>query len=93
MPEAKGPAGHDETDPHAWQNPSNVVRYVRNIAAGPAKVDPSGAAIYQTNAEGYVKELLALDTWAKEQFAAIWVPACMPMRYLLPTSRALPICK
>lgn len=74
MTDAKGPPGHDETDPHAWQNPNNVVLYVRNIAAGLAKVDPSGAAIYQANAEGYVSELLALDTWVKEQFATIPVP-------------------
>ena len=63
--------GHAESDPHAWQNPNNVVLYVRNIAAGLSRVDPAGASAYQANAEAYVKELLALDSWAKEQFAAI----------------------
>lgn len=63
--------GHEETDPHAWQNPNNVKQYVRNIATGLAKVDPAGASTYQANAEAYVKELLALDTWAQAQFAAI----------------------
>lgn len=62
---------HDETDPHAWQNPHNVVLYVRNIAAALAKVDPAGATTYQANAAAYVKELQALDTWASGQFAAI----------------------
>ncbi len=62
---------HDETDPHAWQNPNNVVLYVRNIAAALAKVDQAGAATYQANAEAYVKELQALDVWAREQFASI----------------------
>lgn len=62
---------HDEADPHAWQNPHNVVLYTRNIAAALAKVDPAGATAYQTNANAYVKELQALDTWAKAQFAAI----------------------
>ena len=62
---------HDEADPHAWQNPHNVVLYSRNIAAALAKVDPAGATAYQTNANAYVKELQALDTWAKAQFAAI----------------------
>ena len=71
VPDAKQHAGHGETDPHAWQNPNNVVLYVRNIAAGLARVDPSGSAFYQANADGYVKELVALDTWAKAQFAAI----------------------
>ncbi len=63
--------GHAESDPHAWQNPNTVVLYVRNIAAGLSRVDPAGASAYQANAEAYVKELLALDSWAKEQFAAI----------------------
>ena len=73
MEEEKGHAGHahEETDPHAWQNPNNVVLYVRNIAAGLAKVDAAGAATYQANAEAYVKELQALDAWAKAQIATI----------------------
>jgi zinc/manganese transport system substrate-binding protein len=61
------------SDPHAWQNPNNVELYVRNIAAGLAKVDASGAAIYQANADAYVKELQTLDAWAKAQFADILV--------------------
>jgi zinc/manganese transport system substrate-binding protein len=73
--EEKGqkPTGHhhDEADPHAWQNPHNVVLYTRNIAAALAKVDPAGATAYQANAAAYVQELQALDTWAKAQFAAI----------------------
>jgi len=69
--DAKGHGGHEEADPHAWQNPNNVLIYVRNIAAGLSKVDPSGAAIYQGNAEAYVKELQTLDAWAQAQFAAI----------------------
>jgi zinc/manganese transport system substrate-binding protein len=73
MAQEKGHAGHDheENDPHAWQNPYNVALYVRNIAAGLSKVDAAGAASYQANAEAYVKELQALDTWTKAQFATI----------------------
>ena len=63
--------GRDETDPHAWQNPNNVVMYVRNISAALAKVDQAGATAYQANAEAYVKELQTLDAWTKEQFAAV----------------------
>ena len=66
--------GHDATDPHAWQNPNNVVLYARNIAAALSKVDAAGASTYQANAEAYVKELQSLDAWAKEQFAAIPAP-------------------
>jgi zinc/manganese transport system substrate-binding protein len=60
-----------ETDPHAWQNPENVVLYVRNIAAGLGKLDPEGAATYTARSEAYVKELQTLDSWAKEQFATL----------------------
>jgi zinc/manganese transport system substrate-binding protein len=69
----KGHSGHSHgaVDPHAWQNPDNVVIYVRNIAAALTRVDPAGAATYQTNADAYVKELQALDTWAQAQFAGL----------------------
>jgi zinc/manganese transport system substrate-binding protein len=70
MPPDK-PNAKPETDPHAWQNPNNVAVYVRNIADALTKLDPAGAAIFKTNSEAYIAELKALDTWAKEQFAAI----------------------
>ena len=62
---------HDEADPHAWQNPDNVVLYVRNIASALSQADPAGRALYQANSAAYVQELQALDAWAKAQFAAI----------------------
>ena len=68
MPGEKGKA---EPDPHAWQDPSNVVFYVRNIAAALSKLDPAGASTFQANSEAYVKELEALDTESKAAFAAI----------------------
>lgn len=60
-----------EPDPHAWQNPKNVMLYVRNIATGLGKVDPANAARYEANANAYIKELQALDTWAAAQIGAI----------------------
>lgn len=66
-----GGHGHHEADPHAWQNPLNVVVYARNIAQALAKVDPAGATQYQANADAYAKELVALDQWAREQIGAI----------------------
>lgn len=75
MAQEKGHKGKDHpqdaADPHAWQNPHNVVLYTRNIAAALAKLDPAGASAYQTNANAYVKELEALDAWAKVQFAPL----------------------
>ena len=61
--------GHD--DPHAWQDPTKVITYVRNISAALVKADPSGAAIYQRNASAYQAELVQLDSWAKVQFGLI----------------------
>ncbi len=73
MAEEKGHAGHahEELDPHAWQNPNNVVFYVRNIAAALSQLDAAGASSYQANAEAYVKELQALDAWAQAQITSI----------------------
>lgn len=68
MSDEKGKA---ETDPHAWQDPTNVMLYVRNIAAALSKLDPAGISIYQGNSEAYVKELRALDNESKTAFAAI----------------------
>ena len=63
--------GSAETDPHAWQDPNNVVLYVRNIFAALSKADPAGGDVYRANTEAYVKKLQTLDAWAREQFAAI----------------------
>jgi zinc/manganese transport system substrate-binding protein len=63
--------GHAEGDPHAWQNPNNVVLYVRNIAAALAQADPEGAGLFEARADAYAKELQELDAWAKTQFATI----------------------
>ncbi|MBZ4212036.1 MAG: metal ABC transporter substrate-binding protein [Rhodoferax sp.] len=62
---------HGETDPHAWQNPLNVILYVNNIASRLAKLDPSGAVKYRANAEVYAKQLRAFDAQAKSRFDAI----------------------
>ena len=69
MPGDNGAAS--ETDPHAWQDPTNVELYVRNIAAALGKLDPAGAASYQANSAAYVKELEALDADAKTRIAAL----------------------
>lgn len=65
--------GHDHqhggNDPHAWQNPANVVVYTRNIVAALSRLDPDGAAVYQKNGDAYIARLDALDRWAMQQFA------------------------
>jgi zinc/manganese transport system substrate-binding protein len=62
---------HQKTDPHAWQNPLNVVTYTRNIVAALSKLDPAGAALYKRNGDAYVAALTQLDNWAAAQIATI----------------------
>jgi zinc/manganese transport system substrate-binding protein len=59
------------TDPHAWQDPRNVMIYVKNIAQALNKLDPAGAQLYQQNSAAYIRELQALDDAAEAQFAAL----------------------
>ncbi|WDZ97598.1 zinc ABC transporter substrate-binding protein [Herbaspirillum sp. WKF16] len=70
-----GHEGHDHhhgrDDPHAWQDPQNVIVYARNIAAALGKLDPAGADLYRKNGEAYVARLQELDRWAAAQFAQI----------------------
>ncbi|MCP1573548.1 zinc/manganese transport system substrate-binding protein [Herbaspirillum rubrisubalbicans] len=62
---------HSKDDPHAWQDPQNVIVYTRNIVTALAKLDPAGAETYRKNGEAYVTKLQDLDAWAARQFAQI----------------------
>lgn len=62
---------HGEFDPHAWQDPRNVLVYVRNIAEALSRLDPQGKDIYQKNAAAYAAQLTELDQWAQKVFAGI----------------------
>ena len=64
-------SAEEEIDQHAWLDPKNGVIYVRNITAALAKNDPANAAEYRARADAYVKELQALDAWAKAEIAAL----------------------
>ncbi len=59
------------SDPHAWQNPLNVMIYAQNIATQLSKLDPLGASRYEANATAYATKLKALDAWAKDQIGSI----------------------
>ncbi|WP_052135558.1 metal ABC transporter substrate-binding protein [Collimonas arenae] len=58
-------------DPHAWQDPVNVMIYTRNIVAALSKLDPASSAAYKANGERYLRALADLDRWAQAQFSAI----------------------
>jgi ABC-type Zn uptake system ZnuABC Zn-binding protein ZnuA len=68
-------------DPHLWLDPNHVIIYVENIREGLTHFDPDGAAIYQSNAEAYVAQLIELDAWINEQISQI-----SPERRLLVTN-------
>src|SRR5215212_4674342 len=57
-------SAEEEIDKHA-------VIYVRNIAAALVKGDPANASDYRLRADAYIKELQALDAWAKAEIAAL----------------------
>jgi manganese/iron transport system substrate-binding protein len=62
---------HRAFDPHTWTDPSNVIIWVGNIRDKLVEMDPSNAATYQGNSEGYLAELQSLDTWIRDQVAEI----------------------
>jgi zinc/manganese transport system substrate-binding protein len=70
--EEEGSKDHAEhTDPHAWQNPANVMIYTQNIVSALDKLDPAGSAVYKKNGDAYITALKQLDSWAGAQFAGI----------------------
>jgi ABC-type Zn uptake system ZnuABC Zn-binding protein ZnuA len=60
-----------ETDPHVWLDPNNVIVYVDNIREGLTQYDPDGAEVYQANASAYIDQLTELDAWINGQVAQI----------------------
>lgn len=69
--EASDAHEHAAGDPHTWMDPNNVIRWAQNIADTLTQVDPQHGDIYQRNAEAYIAELRALDTWIREQVLQI----------------------
>ena len=63
--------GVAETDPHAWQNLSNGVLYVKNIADGLCKADAADCATFRKNADAYSAEISSLDAEVKTRIAAV----------------------
>ena len=60
-----------EIDPHAWNALTNGMIYVRNIAAGMAKIDAANAATYSANADAYVEQLGKVHDNAVSEFSAL----------------------
>lgn len=75
---------HGEIDPHLWHDVGNAQSYVELIRDTLIGVDPAGAATYRRNADAYLAELVALDTYVSDTIASI--PAAN--RYLVTTHHA-----
>ncbi len=66
------PHAHDgDVDPHAWQDLSNALIYVDNIAQALSEADPASQAVYQSNAAKYRQEISALDGEIRQVFKTI----------------------
>ena len=70
--EKHGKHDHEsDADPHAWQDLSNALRYVDNIAQALGTADPSGKEIYLANAEKYKQEISQVDDEIRKMFKDI----------------------
>lgn len=62
---------HNASDPHAWMDASNGVKYVYNISAGLASIDPDNALFYADNGAKYNAEIKKADSYIRRQIATI----------------------
>lgn len=67
----KGNAELGPSDPHAFQDVSNVQLYAANIAKGLSQADPAHAADFNANAAKVIADLAGLDRELKSEFAAV----------------------
>ncbi|MBM3646613.1 MAG: metal ABC transporter substrate-binding protein [Alphaproteobacteria bacterium] len=66
--------GHNHAhgpDPHCWQDPGRVRRYVTNIVEGLAAADAANAAVYRERGQAYDIRLAELDRWIKTEIAKV----------------------
>ena len=62
---------HGEFDPHVWQDPNNVIVWANQIADALSARDSANAATYRANADAYIAELQALNTWIEDQVTEV----------------------
>ncbi|MFT5497911.1 MAG: manganese/zinc/iron transport system substrate-binding protein [Kiritimatiellia bacterium] len=58
-------------DPHVWGDVALWIKCVPVVVKGLAVVAPEKAAVFRKNGEAYIKQLEALDQWAKERAAQV----------------------
>src|SRR5690606_24835845 len=69
--EPEGSHARHMVDPHAWQDPHNVERYVLNIAEALSRIDPLHASVYASRSTAYIQKLNELDAWIQAQVATV----------------------
>ena len=57
----RGDAEEPQGDPHWWHDPTNFEKAATNLASALGKVDPSGRAVYETNAARYIAQIKEMD--------------------------------
>lgn len=62
---------HGASDPHAWLSLINAKRYVENIKAALIQAMPAQAAVFETRATDYIRQIEALDQRVRAQIASI----------------------
>ncbi|HEU5203192.1 MAG TPA: metal ABC transporter substrate-binding protein [Candidatus Limnocylindrales bacterium] len=58
-------------NPHLWMDVRNATRYAVRIGDELSRVDAANAASYENQVRAYTERLTELDSWAREQLAAI----------------------
>ncbi len=61
----------NERDPHIWLSPKRVKVMVKSIAKNMSELDPANEAVYNKNADSYIKQLDELDSEIKSSLAGV----------------------
>lgn len=62
---------HEGRDPHMWLSPKRAIVMIESMKASLIELDPSHAAIYEENAQAYIKEIQQVDAEFKALFSEL----------------------
>jgi ABC-type Zn uptake system ZnuABC Zn-binding protein ZnuA len=62
---------HGEFDPHIWHSVTNAIKMTENVRDALISIDPDHADEYIANAEAYIARLTELDTFIRDEVAAL----------------------
>lgn len=58
-------------NPHAWMSPKNGLIYIENIRKAFVKLDPTNAAVFNSNAKKYSEQLKSIDSKLRSKLGAL----------------------